>query len=128
MNTVPIRYVGKKPEETDHLYGTGLTWRGKHSVQQVPRDKAPLLLAHADVWRDARSPVLRKKDPIEPTQGTPLRYQEEDPGLSPMVPKVHLMPAHDLAVYALTEFNERLDPSLPEAQLRAEVVRLMNSR
>src|SRR5262249_62007667 len=42
MSTVRVRYVGLKPREQDHLYGTGIWWEGAGDVKDVPADKWPL--------------------------------------------------------------------------------------
>lgn len=57
MSTVQVEYVGKKPEETDCLYGTGLTWVGLGSKHDVPLEAWEKMLAHPDVWRLADSPA-----------------------------------------------------------------------
>lgn len=128
MTTVAIEYVGKKEAgETDHLYGTGITWAAPGDVQDVPDDKAPLLLNHPDVWRDGRSKAAQKKDPIEPKTHTSQRF--EDHAIEHTVAaKIHLMPDTDMRRYAVTEFNEHLDPALTEDQVRAEVTRLIHTR
>ena len=125
--TIPIRYVGKKAEETDHLYGTGIAWTGKGDVQQVPIDKAPLLLAHEDVWEDARSAAVRKKQKLGEAKFIPERYREEDDPV-PVAAQVHLMPLEDLTRYALVTFGERFSPEITLDAARTEVVRLMHTR
>jgi hypothetical protein len=51
MDTVKVEYVGLKPSETDHTYGTGLTWTGAGDVQDVPIDAWEKMAKHTDVWR-----------------------------------------------------------------------------
>ncbi len=127
MKTIAIKYVGKKDAETDHLYGTGITWTGHGDVQQVPEDKAAFLLKHPDVWVDGRSAAARKKSPVEEQSFVPERYQEQE-DMAPVPAKVHLMPKDDLISYAMTNFGERLSPEITEEQARHEVVRLMHTR
>jgi hypothetical protein len=51
MNTLKVRYVGKKDQETDHLYGTGITWVGLGDVHEVPLTAwAGKMSRHPDVW------------------------------------------------------------------------------
>lgn len=126
MTSIPLEYVGMKDEESDHLYGTGIIWVGKGDIKDVPADKAPLLLAHPDVWRDARPAATRKKSPITPEM--PTSKLHEEPTDLPVAAKIHLMESKDLAIYAQTQFNEFLDPAKPEPELRQEIVRLMNTR
>lgn len=125
--TIPIEYVGLKEEgETDHLYGTGITWAQRGDVRHVPEDKAALLLNHADVWADARSEAAQKKSPIEPAVHVAPRLDEQVEEHNPA--KIHLMPKEDLQRYALVEYNERIDPTLSESEMRAEITRLMHTR
>lgn len=51
--SVLVEYVGKKPAETDHLYGTGITWLGCGDVREVPAAAWVKMKVHADVWREA---------------------------------------------------------------------------
>lgn len=125
--SIAIRYVGKKEQMTDHLYGTGITWNGAGDVQDVPEDKAPLLLHHTDVWADARPAAARKKNPVGKAVDDVPRYRDSEEIITPAV-KVHLMPLEDLGHYAFTHFGERLDPGLTVEQARGEVVRLMHTR
>lgn len=59
-----IKYVGAKPEQTDHYYGTGKTW-GPDTVHEIDDGVAPKLLQHPDVWAvaEAEAPA---PPPIEP--------------------------------------------------------------
>jgi len=49
---IAVAYVGLKASETDHLYGTGITWVGKDDVQLVPASAWDKMKKHADVWRE----------------------------------------------------------------------------
>jgi hypothetical protein len=49
---VLVEYVGLKPAETDHLYGTGIEWTGKGDVQEVPAANWSKMRKHVDVWRE----------------------------------------------------------------------------
>lgn len=49
-----IRYIGKKPQRADTLYGSGLVWSGHGDVQTcTDAAKAKLLLRHNDIFEDA---------------------------------------------------------------------------
>lgn len=67
---VLVEYVGSKPEKSDNLYGTGLTWYGHGDVQEVPANKWAAMKKHADVWReyapDAAGSSLAPIDPPAP--------------------------------------------------------------
>ena len=51
MGMLSIEYVGLKATETDHLYGTGVTWYGAGDVQEVPEAAWEKMAKHTDVWR-----------------------------------------------------------------------------
>lgn len=63
--TVRVEYVGLKASETDHLYATGITWRGAGDVQDVPVDSWEKMAKHTDVWMLA--PAL-PGDPAEASE------------------------------------------------------------
>jgi hypothetical protein len=50
---IAVEYVGCKPSETDHLYGTGIVWVGKGDVQMVPAAAWSRMQKHKDVWCEA---------------------------------------------------------------------------
>lgn len=50
------KYVGLKPQETDCVAGTGITWIGFGAVQPVPDAAWEIMRNHPDVWElDAES-------------------------------------------------------------------------
>lgn len=51
MVKLKVEYVGLKDRETDHLYGTGITWVGKGDIHDVPADAWEGMKNHPDVWR-----------------------------------------------------------------------------
>lgn len=51
--TVRVEYVGLKPSETDHLYGTRITWTGLGDIQDVPVAAWEKMARHTDVWKMA---------------------------------------------------------------------------
>lgn len=64
---IKVAYCGKKPSETDHTYGTGLTWL-PGDVHEVSPEKWALLKKHADVWCEYAPPA-----PEEP-MGIDIEY------------------------------------------------------
>lgn len=72
--SVLVEYVGLKPEETDHLYGTGIVWRGAGDVHEVPAKNWALMKKHVDVWREvtaAASPLAAAPSPAPAPAPTP---------------------------------------------------------
>lgn len=47
---VYLVYIGNKPQKTDTVTDTKITWYGFGDKQPVPADKAAVLRTHRDVW------------------------------------------------------------------------------
>jgi hypothetical protein len=125
--TVPLRYVGKKPSEVDHIYGTGIQWiKGISDVQEVPEDKAPFLLAHPDVWADARTEKQREKRPIPAVERQSLQVNDPAPHHI-LLPDINTMTAtrDELRDYAHRHFGIELAEKATQETLRNDLERLM---
>jgi hypothetical protein len=119
MKTIPIRYIGKKPEHEDALYGTGLTWKGQGDVQQVPRLQASHMLVHTDVYEDARTAKAKKSDPITPAKPVVKGLDQVDE-----LPLANLaaMTKEQLLRYNAMQFGDRVHTqTMTEAQLRQRI-------
>jgi hypothetical protein len=75
--TVRVRYVGLKPSETDHLYGTDIVWNGAGDIKTVPTDAWAKMAKHVDVWELAGDDDL--SPPAPPDESPP------PPGFDPEV-------------------------------------------
>lgn len=120
--TIPIGYCGKKDEETDHLYGTGLVWN-PGTVHDVPADKAALLLNHPDVWYDTRTPEVQAKKPVAPVAAAPKRTAEEEVTTAEVdLPRnFEELSIPELDAFSVRNFNISLDQTQPIEKLREEV-------
>jgi hypothetical protein len=124
--TISVEYVGPKHEYVDPDFGTG-TWT-PGMKKDVPAEVAPYMLFHHDVWKDARSAVARKKEPITPSQ-KPITYRFEQ--LDKQIPLANLamMDKATLAKYAESTFQHRFDYDQTTAQqMRSRIVGLMRER
>lgn len=122
LKTIPIGYCGKKAQETDHIYGTGLLWT-TDTVHEVQLDKAALLLNHPDVWYDTRPAASRKNDPVRPVVAPNNRTQDgEIFTASIALPQnfEELTPT-ELDVFSVRNFNVPLDMTEPIEALREKV-------
>lgn len=122
MKTIRIECV-RKIAHDDTLYGTGLWTPGEK--RDVPVERAPYLLWHADVWADARPAAARKKEPVLPMK-RPTAYHPDE-----ALPAVNLstMSKESLARYASMNFGDRLDPAkMTRAQLNAHVIGRIRER
>ena len=50
-STISIKYIGARPQYTDGIYGTNVSWK-KDESKMVPIAQANKMLKHADVWVD----------------------------------------------------------------------------
>lgn len=66
MAKVKVEYVGLKPAETDHLYGTGITWVGLGDVHDVSAEAWEGMQNHPDVWKlvESDSGLTRAPAPV----------------------------------------------------------------
>lgn len=134
-----LEYVGLKDSETDHLYGTNLTWLGKGSTHDVPDEAGAKMLRHPDVWQlaaeqpaaPAPTPAPTPAPAVDPEkQLTPkeqsaieehkaLEVEDMDPGLH----QVNLQTMDKLALrqYAMRAFGKEFSPETTRNQLLSEV-------
>ena len=119
---IPIRYVGKKPEETDHTYGTGITWH-TDEIHDVPVDKACFLLNHPDVWEDARPKGAIKKAPVQPAEPVRQYAKDEDIVIPSNLPS---MDADALRTYVLQNWGEQFPEGATEQDIRSRAILLLH--
>jgi hypothetical protein len=51
MDTLLVEYVGLKPQETDCVAGTKITWVGLGDIKPVPASAWVIMSKHPDVWK-----------------------------------------------------------------------------
>jgi hypothetical protein len=120
MKTIPIRYIGKKPSHTDDLYGTNITWERVGDEKQVPVNVVPFMLMHPDVYEDARSKALQKKQPIK-AEPLPMARRDFDKEL-PMANLAYMTKAQ-MAQYAAKNLRLDLKPeSMTVQQMRNRIM------
>jgi hypothetical protein len=94
---VPIKYVGSSATWTDHLYGSGLTWK-QNDFQIVPGYVALKLLKHTE-FEDGRTGKMKGR-PIDPSQPDPTKEEDE-----PQLVDLSAMTKENLVIYAKRNFN-----------------------
>lgn len=122
METVPIRYAGRREPYIDRLLG--LKWSiGK--VHDVPAEKAPYYLWYQDLFQDARKPQEKKKHPFVPEMppASMVRQDEEAPPLN-----LAYVDERGLRQYAKAYFGVDLPQGTPIGELRNRVIALMRER
>lgn len=64
--TLRVRYVGLKPQETDCVAGTFITWVGWGDIREVPARCWPVMARHPDVWELVTEPAPEATPEPEP--------------------------------------------------------------
>lgn len=113
---ISVKYIGKRPECTDGLYGTRIHWfRG--DSRMVPADKARQMLKHTDVYAPGKKDAPVPELPKVPT---------EEESTQDMRDTVANMDVESLAVYAKTSFQVKLDKRKSLQDLRTQVTSLVD--
>lgn len=115
---VGIKYIGTREAHTDNLYGTALTWN-PGQVHNVADDVAARMLAHADVYAEAKP--VKGEEPA--TQGVLAKM--EDP--SHMLPNLDGMGKPDLIAFAQQHYNEKLHHAMSEENMRNKILTLIQA-
>ena len=103
---VPVKYVGLKDEEVDHIYGSWVTWK-RGEIQEVEDYVAMQLIKHPE-FEDAR----HHKQKTKPIEGViPERQVEEikDEDLPPLVHSMESMTKDQIAQYARRNFGVQVE-------------------
>lgn len=127
---LPVQYVGRRPEWTDRLYGTGLTFVTGQS-RDLPAHMAKNLLRHPDLFE------LGKEDPaaviVDDTQAllesaTKGKKAEDTKQneLQDLYDRVSFMDKAALLEFAKINYRQELSNRKAEATLRLEVKGLID--
>ena len=125
---IPIRYIGLRPTETDHLYRSGAVFtQGK--VTFVPDWAAAKLLKHTE-YEDAR-PKSERGQPITAErvldaaeiEAESLEHEALDAHVN-----IETMTRDQMAAHAMRNFGVRVDAAANKAAVTSTVRSLMQSR
>lgn len=129
MQTIAIKYVGKKPSKVDNVAETGLVWL-PGQVHEVPVVKAAIMLQHPDVWA-ADKPIspqahdtLAEVAKAEIEKQKKARDKEDEKRDIALVKKNlgEMKNKTEIIDYAKKEFGIDLDPREKRAQLERRVL------
>ena len=118
--TVPIKYIGKKDEHKDNLYGTGLEWK-PGEVHKVLAAAAAKMLAHTDTYEQDGNAVAGGVAVVE------QKSDGQDDMQAPL-PQLSVMDKNELINFAQQHYGENLAPDMPEADMRSTVFSLVQAR
>lgn len=119
--TVPVKYIGKKGEHKDNLYGTGLEWK-PGQVHHVPAAAAAKMLAHTDTYAQDGAAVAGVAENNAPAKdATPQKLPVPLPNLDGMT-------AQELADFAQQHYGEKLSTDAGEDSMRSTILTLIQAR
>lgn len=125
---IPIRYIGQRPTETDHLYRSGAVFtRGKVSL--VPAWAAAKLLKHPE-FEDAR-PKSERGQPIlaeRVRDAKEIEAENEEHEALDAHANIETMTRDQMAAHAMRNYGVRIDASASKASVTGTVRGLMQSR
>ena len=119
--TVPIKYIGKKDEHKDNLYGTGLEWKAGQ-VHHVPPAAAAKMLAHTDTYAQDGVSVAGVAESNAPAK-------DAAPQKLPVpLPNLDGMTAQELVNFAQQHYGEKLSADIGEDSMRSTILTLIQAR
>lgn len=138
---VAVQYVGRRPDWTDHLYGTGLSFVADQ-VRYLPGSVATQFLRHVDLFREAKTEVAPEKvaqisevveiprdDTAEILEATKQKQAEEldkENQLQDLRQSVTFMEKDALKEFALRNYRQKLDGRLSVEAMRTQTLQLID--
>lgn len=116
--TVPVKYIGKKDEHKDNLYGSGLEWK-PGQVHHVPAAAAAKMLAHTDTYAQDGVAVAGVAESNAPSK-------DAAPQKLPVpLPNLDGMTAQELVNFAQQHYGEKLPDDMSKPDMEAKVLSLV---
>lgn len=138
---VPVQYVGRRPDWTDHLYGTGLSFVADQ-VRPLPGSIANQFLRHVDLFREAKIEVAPEKvaqiaevaevprdDTAEILEATKQKQAEEldkENQLQDLRQSVTFMEKDALKEFVSRNYRQKLDGRLSVEAMRTQALQLID--
>lgn len=119
IGQVAVKYIGKREEHEDNLYGTGLKF-APNEVHNVNKDAAAKMLLHADVYE------LAKEVPGS-QPAAPANNQNPDKQAVPL-PNLDGMDKQGLITFAQQHFGQVLPANMKEVNMRSKILSLVQSQ
>lgn len=133
---IAVAYVGRRPDFTDRVYGTGLNFV-QGQVRVLPPDIARKFLRHPDQFAEGSIPAAPPAeeqaraddtaDILAQAAKAQKEKHEEHSNLQDVRDQVtHMTSKEALAHFALTNFKQKLDKRGAIDDLRAQVLQLVD--
>lgn len=139
VSNVAVKYIGRREEYTDRLYGTGLAFT-PGQVREVPEQISRKFLRHADLFeRTVAVPEQKqekgtKKDSstddtaakLELAEKKKQAEQEATNRLQDLHDQVNTMEKDALQEFALTKYQQKVPKNLSLDNMRSRVIGLID--
>ncbi|HBZ96064.1 MAG TPA: hypothetical protein DEO91_20950 [Pseudomonas sp.] len=139
---IVVVYIGRKPTYTDHLYGTGLSFR-QGQERAMPAEIARKFLRHPDMFEEgsakavadapAKSDKVEDKDEDDDTtrqlaaaKKLEDENREKENRILDLKQQINIMTKDSLAEYAMTNYKQNLDKRKSVAELRQAVTGMID--
>ena len=138
---VGVTYIHRRPSFTDNIYGSGLTFT-QGQTRELPAELARNFLRHADVFElakvKAEKPAKATKDDapkpdddgtkaqLEAANAKQAKERDEQNALMDIKDSVARMDAKQLAAYAMTHYQQKLDQKAGVKVLRGQVAQFID--
>lgn len=134
---VPVKYIGRRAEWYDRLYGTGLMFSAGQT-RNLPTDIARQLLRHADLFEKADKPALETADGeavtvdddtarlLEQGKKAEDAKHEQQVSIQDLYDQIDQMDKASLESFASTKYRIDLDKRKSVDNLRTQVKQLVD--
>lgn len=131
-STIPVKYIGRRPEWHDRIYGTGLSFV-TGQVRNMPGDIAYRLLRHADLFEVAAKDSVIECEPtperddddtaelLEKGAQAKEEAQQELGKIHDLYDQIEQMGKDSLIEFAATKYMQKLDKRSSVDSLRTQV-------
>lgn len=131
VGLIPVKYIGRRPEWHDRVYGTGLYF-STGQTRNLPHEIARRLLRHIDLFEKAEAPVVEAAtDPVSQDDDTAKlleqgKQEQQDQHavqtqLQDLYDQVEQMGKDSLIEFASTKYRQQLSKRDSVATLRSQV-------
>lgn len=131
VGLIPVKYIGRRPEWHDRVYGTGLYFTTEQT-RNLPPEIARRLLRHADLFEKGEIPAaVEAAEPTNSTddtdelleQGKQAKEDEHtvQTQLQDLYDQVEQMGKDSLIEFASTKYRQNLNKRDSVATLRGQV-------
>ena len=131
VGLIPVKYIGRRPEWHDRVYGTGLYF-STEQTRNLPHEIARRLLRHADLFEKGEIPAaVEAAEPTNSTddtdelleQGKQAKEDEHtvQTQLQDLYDQVEQMGKDSLIEFASTKYRQNLNKRDSVATLRGQV-------